>query len=360
MTITVPGREAPIEDSLARLKDKIRRSRGIPDEKKQKLLRLWDGPDAWAVRPIPDALAGGLDGATIKYPGTGGLVLVRDAIVRRASIDDRQAKKRLDAVLFHELVHATGEGELDCEVLENLVFGGHGATPPDASDTGFVTPDGKLGGGPHGFSPPPPPPAGGMGPPSPPPDPWAEVHGDHFIWDPRTGKVWKKDRHGRKIKPPVIDGSDKRWRRPQASKRPDGQYMIGTLLFDPIRLRMTMATGKHKGADAPVTPHFVVSSFLALNAYEARAMSSEPTRFGRERLPLPVVANADETPLGKPPARKGPPPRSAPEKAAPKKKPPKKKAPKKQASPKNTKGNKARAPKARAGANSAAGKPATK
>lgn len=76
----------------------------------------------------------------------------------------------------------------------------------------------------------------------------------------------EEDRHCRKVKPRVIDGSHKRWRRPEASKRNDGQYMIGNLLFDPIRLRMTIPTGKRKGADAPVTPHFIVSSFLALDA----------------------------------------------------------------------------------------------
>lgn len=105
----------------------------IPDEKKRMLLKLWDGPDPWMVEPIPDAsaaFAGGLDAVTIRNPGhPGGRVGVRDELVHGASINDRQAKERLDAVIFHELFDATGEGELDCEVLENLVFARHGATP---------------------------------------------------------------------------------------------------------------------------------------------------------------------------------------------------------------------------------------
>jgi len=41
---------------------------------------------------------------------------------------------RLNAILFHELVHVMCGWELDAEVLENLLFHGRGATRPDHGD----------------------------------------------------------------------------------------------------------------------------------------------------------------------------------------------------------------------------------
>ena len=45
-----------------------------------------------------------------------------------------QRKRRLPAILFHELVHTCGGNEVDAETFENCVFGGEGATLPDMKD----------------------------------------------------------------------------------------------------------------------------------------------------------------------------------------------------------------------------------
>jgi len=45
-----------------------------------------------------------------------------------------QPKRRLPAILFHELVHTCGGNEVDAETFENCVFGGEGATLPDMKD----------------------------------------------------------------------------------------------------------------------------------------------------------------------------------------------------------------------------------
>lgn len=45
-----------------------------------------------------------------------------------------RGKPRLGSILLHELVHTCGGTELDAETYENALFGGDGATPPDAHD----------------------------------------------------------------------------------------------------------------------------------------------------------------------------------------------------------------------------------
>ncbi len=45
-----------------------------------------------------------------------------------------QRKRRLPAILLHELVHTCEGNEVDAETFENLLFKGEGATPPDKKD----------------------------------------------------------------------------------------------------------------------------------------------------------------------------------------------------------------------------------
>jgi hypothetical protein len=45
-----------------------------------------------------------------------------------------EGKRRLGAILFHELVHSCGGKELDAETYENLLFDGDGARPPTGDD----------------------------------------------------------------------------------------------------------------------------------------------------------------------------------------------------------------------------------
>lgn len=48
---------------------------------------------------------------------------------------EKTGKPRLTAVVFHELVHVAGGGELDAEVFENLLFRmDEGAAPPTVAD----------------------------------------------------------------------------------------------------------------------------------------------------------------------------------------------------------------------------------
>jgi len=88
---------------------------------------------------------------------------------------------RLCSILFHELVHATGEGEFDAEVIENIVY------PPAKNDSGnnisgtwpykdcsdFCR-DTRVRSS----------------------DGLRET--DHFIWNPTTGEVWHRKSDGSK------------------------------------------------------------------------------------------------------------------------------------------------------------------
>jgi hypothetical protein len=290
MSFTVDGNFPEVDDALGRVKETIRESKDIPDGKKRRLLALWDGPPngvQWTIQVAPPGAGEvlGLDGATNAATKT---ILVSRPIAA-PQLFDENARKRLRAVLFHELVHATGEGELDCEVLENIVFKNKGATPPGPEDTGTVV-GGKLSSGGHGFSPPTPTlPPGAAGPAGPPPDPWAEVVGDHYIWDPRTGRVWKKGPNGTKIEPPVFSGG--RWKRLEATRLTDGNYRIGSAQFDPVRLQLFASASGNRRVDHPASPHFRVGLFLSINEYEAGMLHDRaPAR--AQRMPLPLLQGA--------------------------------------------------------------------
>lgn len=67
-------------------------------------------------------------------------------------------QQRLNAIIFHEMIHAAGGTELDAEALENHFFAGRGATTPTASD-------------------------------------WDDFHddgGEFVIWDEDTGRLFER------------------------------------------------------------------------------------------------------------------------------------------------------------------------
>lgn len=301
MSLNVVGGDTAIESALDDLRDLIETSDKIPAAKKSKLLDLWDDSDGsvqWNIEVVPGAVTTltGVEGGTSPPGPSGGpgTIFISNAVALPANLLSESARQRLRAVLLHELVHATGEKELDAEVFEHLLFGGRGATPPGPEDTGVVV-DGKLVTGPKGFTELPPPPV--VGPPKPLPDPDEPVKGDHFIWDPETGRVWRKGPDGKPEGPPVIDptaGDPGGWRRRRAELQPNGDYFINGLRFDPVRLRLTEVAGA--GTDereVPVSPHFLGALFFAVNEYERLLMEERGGRLELDRLPLPLLGQVD-------------------------------------------------------------------
>ncbi|MBW7886097.1 MAG: hypothetical protein H3C34_26410, partial [Caldilineaceae bacterium] len=102
---------------------------------------------------------------------------------------------RLCAVLFHELIHATGQGEFDAEVFENLIYppsvaasgNNEGGTWPYNDCEDFCT-DTTLR-------------ADGL------------RETAHFIWNPTTGEVWRRKADGSKDGNPLWTDAEilKKW-----------------------------------------------------------------------------------------------------------------------------------------------------
>jgi len=86
-----------------------------------------------------------------------------------------QTQNRLNAVLFHEMIHAAGGTELDAEALENHCYAGAGANAPTLDD-------------------------------------WAKFEGDggeFVIWDSATGQLFVKiETGGSWIEPPTVTRGD--------------------------------------------------------------------------------------------------------------------------------------------------------
>lgn len=148
-------------DDIGRLIDETDK---LPDEKKDAIRDVLDDP-GWSIA-VDLPFGGRLNGSTYK---------ARKRI--RVSLNTFAGGiNRFRAVVFHELVHASCEGEFDAEVFECILFPpsnnlpGGGTWPGgddlDPFDNGTAPHDG-------GFR-----------------------ESDHFIWDPATGRVWRKNPDG--------------------------------------------------------------------------------------------------------------------------------------------------------------------
>lgn len=253
MTILIRERGDALRTSLFELRAEIENSPHIPPAKRDELRRLWAEPPRWRINEV--ALEPGLVGRTLHQRHV--IEIDRDLIdaTQTGSATARtQARDRLRAVVFHELVHATGEKELDAEVLENLVFAGRGATPPGPEDIGVVA-HGKLAAGPLGFTQPP-----GIE------DKAREtVHGDHFVWHPGLGVVWRRGPGGQPTGSPVLQGGD--WKRSQL-RAVGNHYRFGVYTFDPIALRILAPDPGGALRIVPTSPHFLVALFTAIDHAE--------------------------------------------------------------------------------------------
>lgn len=167
MPITVNGTPQDrrlLEGVIRELRDLIDTTDKLPDEKKDAIRRVLDDP-AWSIA-VDLPFGGKLNGLTAK------------ATKRiRVSLNTFSGGiNRFRATVFHELVHASCEGEFDAEVFECLVF-----PPSDDLPRGGTWPRGDdLDPFENGTSP------SGAG----------FRESEHFIWDPATGRVWRKNPDG--------------------------------------------------------------------------------------------------------------------------------------------------------------------
>ncbi|MBI4661661.1 MAG: hypothetical protein HY735_22790 [Verrucomicrobia bacterium] len=141
---------------------------GFPTAKREKLIKLiFENAKVYYGGRLCD---GSLNGYT--YPA--------DQAVHICPTTFGENPGRVCAVLFHELIHATGEGEFDAEAFENLFYppstaaagGNAGGTWPYNDCADFCR-DTRLRG-----------------------DGLRET--DNFVWDPSTGEVWRRNADGSK------------------------------------------------------------------------------------------------------------------------------------------------------------------
>lgn len=167
MAITINGSAQDrrlVKKALDDVRKIIDTSDKIPQEKKDRIKAIMDDANWHIAVDLP--FGGSLNGSTSRY---------RKRI--RLSLNTFSGGiNRFRAVIFHELVHATGEGEFDAEVFENLVFPPskdlpRGGTWPNGDDVEPFDEDTS-------------PIAGGL------------RESDHFIWNPTTGQVWKRNHDG--------------------------------------------------------------------------------------------------------------------------------------------------------------------
>lgn len=153
-----------LRNALNDVRRLIAASDALPAAKKRALNGVLDDPQ-WTIRAdLP--FGGRLNGVTFK-----------SRKLMRVSLNTFAGGiNRFRAVIFHELVHASCEGEFDAEVFECLLF------PPSNNLPGGGTwPRGDdLDPFENGTS------ARGDG----------LRESDHFIWDPATGRVWRRNPDG--------------------------------------------------------------------------------------------------------------------------------------------------------------------
>lgn len=175
MPITVLGSDQDIrliENELRNIRELINASDKLPESKKNAILEVLDSAEWSITADLP--FGGPLNGLTNK----------RAKKIRVSLNSFARGIERFRTVLFHELVHASCEGEFDAEVFEcwlfppvrrpeqpdDLPWGGTWPTPDDREPfTESTKPRG---------------------------DGLRET--EHFIWDPATGKVWKRNPDGSK------------------------------------------------------------------------------------------------------------------------------------------------------------------
>lgn len=235
----------------------------LPPDKYQMLLDLLDPtkPPQWTIY-IVAGLARGvtpLDGETLHtarapYPARSILLRPQPMLGRR------------EAVLLHELVHATGEGEIDAEVIEHLVYP-ESATAPEIEDTGTVPGPGGPGksgdfgrefDGVSGF---------------PAPTTPGAIPDKHYEWDPNTGEVWETEpdpqqpgkRTRKRLVIPLPGGSP--WTRPPQQPQQNGSVVIGSYIFLPHKLALHQKTSTGGvGKQLKVPAWFIIELFNTLVA----------------------------------------------------------------------------------------------
>lgn len=167
MPITINGTPQDkklLKRTLAEIRALIQATDKMPDAKKTEMIAVLDDP-AWSIAAdLP--FGGRLNGVTFK-----GSKRIRVSLNTFAG-----GINRFRAVIFHELVHASCEGEFDAEVFECIMF------PPSKNLPGGGT--WPFGDDLDPFENDTSPSAGGF------------RASDHFIWDPGTGRVWRKKPDG--------------------------------------------------------------------------------------------------------------------------------------------------------------------
>lgn len=159
-----PQDQKLLKKTLAEIKKLIQATDKMPDAKKTKMIAVLDDP-AWSIAAdLP--FGGKLNGATYK----------RSKRIRVSLNTFAGGINRFRAVIFHELVHASCEGEFDAEVFECIMFPPSknlpgGGTWPFGDDLDPF--ENETGPGPDGFR-----------------------ATDHFVWDPATGRVWRRKPDG--------------------------------------------------------------------------------------------------------------------------------------------------------------------
>jgi hypothetical protein len=264
--VKVGGKKAnkEVEDALQKVLKKIKGTKDppLPKEKKTELLKIFDKDKKpmWTIKL----------GETFEQEGltnhSDHTISLNAILIFKSLAKNKKEQERLQAVLFHEFVHATGEGELDAEVLENLLYDGCGATIPCIKDTGTI-----YGGNvtPGAFWPPYLPPSA-----KPPASDLGEVHDKHYIWDPITGKVWRK-RNGKKGELVKVGP----WTRPKGEKLINGHYYFNGFVFDPVKLRITKYDPiEGHSWEVPASPHFLVELFSNIDRYEQSLIKKQGKR----------------------------------------------------------------------------------
>lgn len=88
------------------------------------------------LRDLKDCLTAGSDNVVWKCGDLGDSILAQNSgnEITLTPSAFGSTTNRLEAIVFHEMVHACGGTELDSEAFENHCYRGNGATPPTPDD----------------------------------------------------------------------------------------------------------------------------------------------------------------------------------------------------------------------------------